>query len=297
MIIALCIAAGLLLAMLALRIFFLKREVRHLNLALLEIVGEDTNVQLTTLTNDRNMAAFVKTINAMLERNRQDHIEKMRTETNLKRAITNISHDLRTPLTAARGYLQMLDTASLDESTRARYLGTVHERLDTLQSLMNSLFEFARVLEGDEAMAVQPVNVGNLLRDVLSANYTQLESRGFDVAVDIPTAPVVWACDPDALGRVLQNLIKNAYTHGRERLAVRLTGDRLEIANKTAGSVDTSQIFDRFYTADASRSNKSTGLGLAIVKELMTSMSGSVFAQVEGDWLTITVTFDESHKL
>jgi len=225
----------------------------------------------------------------MLERNRHDFVEKVRTETDLKRAITNISHDLRTPLTSARGYLQMLESLELDAETKARYLAIIQERLDALQTLMNSLFEFARVMEGDSILNIQAVNICNVLRDVLSANFAELDSKGFTVNANIPDTPVLCLCDADALQRVLQNLVKNAYTHGREYLHVRLNGSTIEIANKLNGPIDTSQIFDRFYTADASRSNKSTGLGLAIVKELMMHMGGQVSASMEGDMLVMSV--------
>ena len=293
MIIVICIILGLLLITCLLRLIFLKREVRHLNLALLAIVNADTNAQLTTLTSDKYITAFVKTINAMLERNRRDFVEKVRTETDLKRAITNISHDLRTPLTSARGYLQMLESSELDTETKARYLAIIQERLDALQTLMNSLFEFARVMEGDVTINMQPINICNVLRDVLSANFTELDSRGFTVDADIPDTPVLCLCDADALQRVLQNLIKNAYTHGREYLRIRLHGSTIEIANKLNGQIDTSQIFDRFYTADASRSNKSTGLGLAIVKELMARMGGQVSASAEDDVLVMRVVLPQ----
>jgi len=297
MFIAICIMLGLLALACLLRLIFLKREVRNLNLALSAIVNTDTNTQLTMLTSDKSIAVFVKTINAMLERNRRNFVEKVRTETDLKRAITNISHDLRTPLTSARGYLQMLESSELDAETKARYLSIIQERLDALQTLMNSLFEFARVMEGDVAINMQAVNVCNVLRDVLSANFTELNSKGFTGDVDIPDTPVMCLCDADALQRVLQNLIKNAYTHGREYLRIRIHGSTIEIANKLYGQIDTSQIFDRFYTADASRSNKSTGLGLAIVQELMTHMGGQVSASIEGNMLVMRIVLPQARRL
>jgi signal transduction histidine kinase len=91
--------------------------------------------------------------------------------------------------------------------------------------------------------------------------------------------------------RVLQNLIKNAYTHGKDSLRIRLSQNAIEIANKLSGPLDTAQIFDRFYTADASRSNKSTGLGLAIVQALVARMGGEVCARVEEELLVMTVVF------
>jgi signal transduction histidine kinase len=287
----LSIILGILFAACLLRLIFLKREIRQMNLSLKAIVEIDTNAQLTVATLDRHVAAFAETINTMLERNRRDHFEKLRTETELKRAITNISHDLRTPLTSARGYLQMLESSELDAETRNRYLAIIQERLDALSVLMNSLFEFARVIEGNLVFDVQKVNVCNAVYDALSASYEELERKGFTVDIDLPETPVVWFCDTDALRRILHNLIQNACIHGKEYLRVRLDRDRLEIANKAdgIGELDTERLFDRFYTADASRSNKRTGLGLAIVRGLAEQMGGRVSAQAEDDMLAIRV--------
>ena len=108
--------------------FFVKRELRRLQRQLDEIVKSDTNARLTTATSDRDVAAFAAGVNAMLERNRRDLLEKDRAEAALKRAVTNISHDLRTPLTSALGYLQMMNASDLDADTRARYLETIQGR-------------------------------------------------------------------------------------------------------------------------------------------------------------------------
>ena len=289
--IIICIILGAVLAACLLRLFFLKREIRRLNLTLRAIIGIDTNTQLTTGTFDRDIGAFVETVNAMLERNRRVLFEKIRTEAELKRAITNISHDLRTPLTSAQGYLQMLESADLDAETKERYLQIIQERMDVLSALMNSLFEFARVIEGDVILDLQKVNVCNAMYDALSANYAEFERKGFAVNLDIPETPVVWFCDADALRRILQNLIQNAVVHGKEHLRVRLDDDAIEITNKVDGldELDTERLFDRFYTADASRSNKSTGLGLAIVRGLAEQMGGCVSAKIEDDMLVMRV--------
>ena len=287
-----CIILGIVLAACLLRLFFFKREIRRLNLTLQAIIHMDTNTQLTMTTLDRDIVAFTETVNAVLERNRRVLFEKIRTEADLKRAITNISHDLRTPLTSAQGYLQMLESAELDAETKERYLQIIQERMDVLSALMNSLFEFARVIEGDVVLDLQKVNVCNAIYDALSASYAELESKGFTVDVDLPDIPVVWFCDADALRRILQNLIQNAGIHGKEYLRVRLDGDAIEIANKVdgIGELEAGRLFDRFYTADASRSNKSTGLGLAIVKELVERMGGRISARVEDDMLIMRMT-------
>ena len=274
--------------------FFLRRELRRLCRCLSEIVETDTNALLTTATSDRDVAELARKINRMLARNRRDLLEKDRAEAALKRAVTNISHDLRTPLTAALGYLQMLESAELDDETRARYLEIIGGRLEALSALMNNLFEFAQVMEANTAFDIQKTNIGNLLREMLSEHYQELESKGFTVETDIPDTPVHCLADAEKLRRILQNLLKNVCVHGRGYLRVRLDGNVIEIANQADGlnELDAERIFERFYTADASRTSKNTGLGLAIVKELAVRMGGDVSANVAGDVLVVRVMLE-----
>jgi len=293
MIISICILLGILLAVSLLYTYTKKREVRNLSLTLLAIINADTNTKLTTATGCKDMAAFVNSINKLMQHNHDIVLAVTRQEANLKRAVTNISHDLRTPLTAAKGYLQMLESPALDEETRAKYLQIVQERLATQTTLMDSLFEFAQVLEGNETSSLEDVNLCNIMRDVLSANYAQLAEKGFDVDAQIPDIPVIMRGSKDAVERILQNLIRNSCVHGKEYLRITMSEDMIEIANKVENihDIDPSQLFDRFYTADAARTNKTTGLGLAIVKELATQMGWNVEAKVVGEMLVLRVGF------
>jgi len=290
-----CIILGILLAACLLRLSLLKRDVRQLNNKLSGIAYTDTNARLGTNTFDQSVADLIQSINAMLKKNRRDYFEARRTEAVLKRAITNTSHDLRTPLTAARGYLQMLESSELDAETRARYIAIIRRRLDSLGVLMSDLFEFARIIEGNTTFDIQEVNVANALRDALSEAYAELEGKGFTVEADIPDVPVICRCDEDALRRVLENLLKNVCVHGKAYLRVRLFENKIEISNKADGldKIDIAHMFERFYTSDASRSNKSTGLGLAIAKELAERMGGRLSASREGDVLMMQVVLPQ----
>jgi len=291
----LCITLGILLALCLLRLFFLKHDIRQLSNKLSDIAHIDTNARLATRTFDKSISDLIQNINAMLKRNRQDHFNAQRTEAALKRAITNISHDLRTPLTAARGYLQMLESADLDPETRARYTEIIRGRLDSLAVLMSNLFEFAKIIEGNTTFEIQEVNITNTLRDALCEAYRELEYKRFQVDTDIPDTPVICRCDPDALQRVLQNLLKNVCIHGKEYLRVRLDGNQIEISNKGDGldKIDVAHMFERFYTSDASRNNKNTGLGLAIAKELTERMGGKLSASRAGDMLTMHIVLPQ----
>lgn len=290
--IALWIACGLLVmgfAAVLLRFIFLKRDIRQMGRKLSTITEADTNEQLKTSTFDADVVTLVGSINKSLEKNRQDFHETRRIEADLKRAITNISHDLRTPLTSAKGYLQMVENGQLDKQTLSRYITVIGGRLDALTTLMDNLFSFSRAMEGD--ITLQSVNVGNTLRDTLVANFTELERRGFTVESNIPDSPIYCLCDEDALKRVVQNLVSNAIIHGNSYLHVQLSDGKIAITNKTDNihQINTHDIFERFYTADTSRTNKRTGLGLAIAKELTEKMGGYISVTKDEDMITMCV--------
>ncbi|MCL2807050.1 MAG: HAMP domain-containing histidine kinase [Coriobacteriia bacterium] len=287
-----CIIISAALAAALIWILLLKRDIRQLATKLKQIVGVDTNANVTTSTFDKDIAMLAENVNIMLERNRCESVLKNRAEADLKRAITNISHDLRTPLTSALGNLQMLESGDLDEDTRLRYLKTASGRLEALSGLMNNLFEFTQIIEGRTNIVLQKVNICNALRDTLSAYYAELGAKGFIVDVVIPDTPAICYCDGDLLRRVLQSLMKNVCVHGRDFLHICLYGNSMEIANKADNldELDTERIFERFYTADASRTSKNTGLGLAISKELITQMNGTIHAAVEGELLVMRIS-------
>ena len=277
------------LVALFIRLRSVKKDLRKMSGKLTEIISIDTNAQLTTDTFDKDVAALTQSINRMLQNNRQGYLEAARTEAALKRAITNISHDLRTPLTSAKGYLQMAENGDLDEETMSRYLAIIRDRLDALTILMDSLFAFSRAVEGE--VTPRRLNIGNVLRDTLVGSFAELEKKGFDVEANIPDAPVYCMCDEEALGRVVQNLVSNAVVHGKDYLRVRLSDGTIEIANKVDSThqIDVQNIFERFYTADTARTNKRTGLGLAIAKELTEKMGGYISATKGENMLVMCV--------
>ena len=284
-----CVLLGIGFIAIFIRLVSIKRDLRKIGQKLDVITHIDTNTGLTTDTFDKDIAALIAGINRMLQNNRHGYLEVARIEAALKRTITNVSHDLRTPLTSAKGYLQMAEKSPADPQALSRYHAIIRGRLDELTTLMGSLFAFSRAVEGN--MTPSCVNVGNMLRDTLVGHFAALEERGFEVVDDIPDAPAYWMCDEEALQRIVQNLITNAVVHGKDYLRVGLQGDTIEIANKVDDiqTLDVDNLFERFYTSDTSRTGKRTGLGLAIVKELTEKMGGSVTAQIVDELLIMQV--------
>jgi signal transduction histidine kinase len=265
---AVCVSANVLL----------KADIRQMARQIDELT--DTNAKLTTATFDRDVTVLATRVNGLLDRQKRVLLERDRAEVNLKRAITNISHDLRTPLTAAIGYLQMLDE-------RERYVPIIKERLTALSALLDSFFEFARAVEGNTPLSPQRLNLCAVLRDVLSAFY--MDFKDFTMETDIPETPLFVICDENALRRVLQNLFRNAAVHGKGFLRVTARENTVTVANGTDFEVDAERIFERFYTSDPARTGQSTGLGLAIAREIVTRMGGDIFAEYGGHTLAVTL--------
>ncbi|MDR3315504.1 MAG: HAMP domain-containing histidine kinase [Coriobacteriales bacterium] len=282
----------------------LRRDICGLTERLDCIEKHDTMMRLVTQTRDREVVALALKINGLLDRHQSEQLTLRRKDAQLRQALTNISHDLRTPLTSAVGYLQLMEDPALSEAQRLAYATVVRTKLDTLTQLIDQLFAFTQLVEGEDA-PLERVNLASVVRDILASYYDDFTHAGFVVEASISEQPVSVIANEDAVRRIVQNLLGNALSHGVEWFSVHLeAGDegqpdgegqptQLTITNRLTEpeALVIDQLFNRFYTADVSRTTKSTGLGLAIVKLLVEQMDGSVSATLEGNTLAITVLF------
>jgi len=273
----------------------LKRDVRMLNHILQKIEKSDTNMRATTETFDKDISELCNSVNDILDKQKQIVIASEKSNREFRQAITNISHDLRTPLTSAIGYVQMLKSGNTTDVQKLEYLGIIETRLKSLSNLMNELFEYTQIIEGKITQNVEKINICNVLRDTISAYYNDFITKNFNVEINIPDAPVYVLCDANSLKRISQNLIQNVLVHGVEyfNMTVDIKNDGVCVIFKNKvlniSELDTDRLFDRFYTADLSRNGSSTGLGLAIAKELIFNIGGAINAYTENDILNICV--------
>ena len=256
----------------------------------LEETTAESNLRLTVRMSGAAPRRLCQAMNARLEEGRRLRIETQKGEQELKYTMACISHDIRTPLAGAMGYLQLLEG---EPDRQTEYLGIVRKRLEELEPLLEELFLYTRLqggalpLECGEMAALPP------LWDALAEFYPQLEAAGVEPALRFDREDLkVWA-SPEALGRVYRNLIANALRHGGRGLEVSGREGEICFSNelRPGPRPDPEHLFDRFYQSSPAQAKGGAGLGLSIVRELMARMGGRVFAQITGDILEIRLAF------
>ena len=290
-IIVLLITAGVL----SVRLWCYRTQMRHMLDELYFLENNDTNSLLTSRIAVGSTQAVILAVNHLLTRYRENERRLLRENKIYRESITSISHDIRTPLTSAKGYLQMLQRQNVSEEKKAQFLSTEERRLDHLNNMLNQLFEYARIEAGELALEPEELNVGNLFAETISLFYNDFVQKGFVPEIDIAKKPCKIYADRNALVRIMENLIRNALVHGIGGFwfSVRVTEQQavIGVSNLTDSieSYELDSIFDRFYTTDHSRSRRTTGLGLAIVKQFAQQMGGSVQATLEEGRFTVQV--------
>lgn len=261
----------------------------------LEETPTESNLRLTVRMPGAAPRRLCRAINARLESGRQLRQETMRNERELKYTMACISHDIRTPLAGAMGYLQLLGG---EPERREEYLGIVTKRLDELEGLLDELFLYTRLLNGSLPLECGETAALPPLWETLAEFYPQLEAADIQPELSFDREDMrVWA-SPEALGRVYRNLIANALRHGGGGLAVSARDGEICFSNPLGPgpTPDPNHLFDRFYQSSPARGKGGAGLGLAIVRELMEQMGGRVSAQIVDGELEIKLDFLQRSK-
>lgn len=266
------------------RYALLKRSIREINQDLADITRQiDENRILKLHAPQHEMEELLITLNRTLEQIRAERISYEKREREFQRQLEDISHDLRTPLTAIQGYLKLIDRDGLDGEEQ-EYLEVVQRRSAHLQHLLNQFYEFSTLVSGNFKMELQQIDLARMCREQVLGYYQQFEDAGIEVQVHIPEKPVLIRADEDALSRIIGNLLQNAVRYAKQRLEVEVREAEIPVlicrndVEKLTGE-DVGRMFDRFYTGDRARSQGGTGLGLAISRRLAEQMGGSMTAE------------------
>ena len=205
-----------------------------------------------------------------------------------QRDLASLSHDIRTPLMGAKGYLRLAQDEG-DEVGRARRLAAAEARLDDMGALLDQLFAYAQANDPDLAFDLAPVAVLPALADVLVGQFPAFERRGWEPRVDFEDEGLSVDADAEALARIFENLVGNALRHGSGPLAVEQRGACVAFANEVPvpAAFDPERLFERFYRADAARSEVGSGLGLAVSASLAAAMGMRLSARLDGNVLVV----------
>lgn len=279
---ALCLPAYLLV---------LRHSLREAAEELDEKLRTDTNTLISISSGDRAMQSLVTHINRQLQALRRERLRLHSGNAELTVAVTNVSHDLRTPLTALCGYLDLLEQEPQTEAA-ARYLTVIRERTDAMRALTEELFRYSVLTATADELHTEPVCLNDVLEQSLAGFYGALSARGITPSVQLPEEKVIRPLDAAALRRVFDNILSNAAKYSDGDLAVVLAPDgEVTFSNRASAlsRVEAARLFDRFYTVDSARG--STGLGLSIAKLLTEKLHGTISADYENEKLRICIAF------
>jgi signal transduction histidine kinase len=253
-----------------------------------EILSNDTDEKIMLFTDEKKISALIEQLNRALEVSQKVRIDYRKLDLKSKYMLSNISHDLKTPLTVIQGYLEIM---TMDENNNAKMLNKVTAKTNQLMELMDKFFTLAKIEAGDIDLTKTTIQLCEFCRTTIIDFYEILIENEFQVDIQIPEKEIQVFSNEDALKRILNNLITNAIRYGNEGKYLGLVIQEkekeiiIEVIDKGRGinKSETERIFDRLYTMDDSRNQliQGNGLGLTIVKELAEKINAKIHVESE----------------
>lgn len=260
-----------------------REKLREISGQLERILDGDSDERITVFTDDVQLQQLAEQINRLLDDRQKTRADNRRARDTEKKMLSNISHDIKTPMTVILGYLEMIRKSGDPEG---RMLQKVEQKAEQVMELINRFFTLAKLEAGDADLVMGKVDVGEVCRESVLDFYEMLSEKDFSVDIDIPEHSVFVLVDRNALQRILENLISNAIRYGDDGkylgVALRMEGDDvwIDVADKGQGieKVYASAVFDRLFTMEDSRNSRmqGNGLGLTIARHLARQMGGDI---------------------
>ena len=282
-------------------LFLIKRELKRIKKELDLVLSRKTNSLVHVEFTTKEIKELVDCINKHLTNINDKESKLEKKNTNFIKMIRNISHDLRTPLTSSLGYVNLILNSNEKEQEKIKNLKIVEERLKRLSELIDSFFEFTKVLSNDQTIELANVNLVGIMEKSISNHYEDFQELKRMIEFKTPKRKILLNTNEIMLTRVFDNLIRNAYKHSSSNLKIEILEEKNTIKIKFTNDliseeIDVDQIFDEFYTVDISRTKGNTGLGLAISKEFVEQLNGTIQAKKSHNKLIITITFKREKK-
>ena len=293
--IILCAVLFIIVAVLSMKLVLMRKAADEISKEFSDKLSNDTNTLISISSQDQAMCRLASNINVQLRKLRKERHKFTQGDIELKNAITNISHDLRTPLTAICGYLDLLDDAEKSDAV-TRYIEIIKNRTEILKQLTEELFRYSMIISHDHDTTVESIVINSVLEKSIAGFYADLQEKDITPNINITEKRIIRNLNRTALFRIFSNILNNALKYSDGDLYIELTDEGELIFSNTASAlseVQVGKLFDRFYTVETFR--KSTGLGLAIARTLTEQMNGAISAKYEKGKLSIYILFPDIH--
>lgn len=276
---------------LIIKIRLMQKSAREIKEGFDDKLSHDTNTLIDISSRDRYLRELADGINGQLARLRSQRHRFLQGDLVLKESVTNISHDLRTPLTAICGYLDLLEQEEVSENAR-RCLSVIRERTDALTALTEELFRYSVTASAPSRPDLEDIVLNHALEESILAHYAVLKGCRITPVISMPEQKITCRLNKRALSRIFENILGNAIKYSSGDLQITLSDDgEIVFSNHAPGldEVQAGRLFHRLYTVE--NAANSTGLGLAIAKELTEQMGGSIFARHSEGLFSVAVRF------
>ena len=274
-----------------------QRQVKDICRQLAFLMKHDSNMLIHREFGLGGIGMLSDRLNDLLELRRKEKQYYQEKETLIADTYTNLSHDIRTPLTSLDGYFQLMEACENVEEQR-RYLSIIHERIHSLNEMLEELFMFTKLKNESYRLELTSCCINRILKETVFSYYDDWVRREIQPDIQITEEQLYIDGNKQGLSRIIQNVIKNGLDHGEKKIRIVLKREQnqavLRISNQVTASeqIDIEHVFDRFYKADAARSKTSTGLGLSIAREFVRRMNGEIGAKIEENEFIVEMRFN-----
>ena len=295
-----CIIIGILAGIIILQSIIMwkyQRQVKDICRQLAFLMKHDSNMLIHREFGLGGIGMLSDRLNDLLELRRKEKQYYQEKETLIADTYTNLSHDIRTPLTSLDGYFQLMEACENVEEQR-RYLNIIHERIHSLNEMLEELFMFIKLKNESYRLELTSCCINRILKETVFSYYDDWVRREIQPDIQITEEQLYIDGNKQGLSRIIQNVIKNGLDHGEKKIRIVLKREQnravLRISNQVTASeqIDIEHVFDRFYKADAARSKTSTGLGLSIAREFVRRMNGEIGAKIEENEFIVEMSFN-----